>query len=86
MNDMINRPAHYTQGKIECLDAIESMMPERSYRDFYRAQIIKYVWRCEEKGYPVADLQKANFYLQKLLKLHQGVDHPAQEDKSSHTV
>jgi hypothetical protein len=24
MNDNVNRPKHYTQGKVECIDAIES--------------------------------------------------------------
>ena len=84
MNDMINRPAHYTQGKVECLDALQSMMSEASYKDFLRAQVIKYVWRCEDKGNSEIDLKKAGFYLNRLLQLQQTVDNSAKENKSSY--
>jgi len=41
--DEIDKPKHYTQGKVECLDAIDSMLEESSRIDFYRTQIIKYI-------------------------------------------
>ena len=54
MND-ISRPKHYTQGNVECLDAIDSMLEESSRIDFYRTQIVKYMWRSRDKGAPLKD-------------------------------
>ena len=84
MNDIVNKPAHYTQGKVECLESLQSMMSEQSFRDFLRAQVIKYVWRSEDKGNSEIDLRKAGFYLNRLLQLQQTVDNPTKEYKSSH--
>ena len=46
MNE-ITKPPHYTQGPIECLDVIDSMLTgDRSDGgavDFYRAQVVKYL-------------------------------------------
>ena len=70
MNE-ITKPKHYTQGPIECLDAIESMLTgDRSDGavDFYRAQVVKYLWRMPHKGSPLVDARKADFYLHRLIK------------------
>ena len=67
MND-ISKPKHYTQGSVECLDAIDSMLDESSRIDFYRSQIIKYMWRQRDKGAPLKDAQKARFYLERLIE------------------
>lgn len=50
----INKPKHYTQGSIECIDAIDAMLEEcgSSKVDFYRSQIVKYIWRMPHKGNP----------------------------------
>ena len=53
--DDITKPKHYTQGKVECLDAIDSMLEESSRIDFYRTQIVKYMWRSRDKGAPLKD-------------------------------
>ena len=36
--------------------------------DFYRSQIIKYMWRLRDKGAPLKDAQKARFYLERLIQ------------------
>ena len=66
--DEIDKPKHYTQGKVECLDAIDSMLEESSRIDFYRTQIIKYMWRLCDKGSPLKDAKKAKFYLERLIE------------------
>jgi len=66
--DEIDKPKHYTQGKVECLDAIDSMLEESSRIDFYRSQIVKYMWRLRDKGDPLKDAQKAKFYLGRLIE------------------
>jgi len=67
MKDNIN-PSHYRQGKVECIDALEAATVNKSGLDAVcTANIIKYLWRCEEKG-GVEDLKKAQWYLQKMIE------------------
>ena len=71
MNE-ITKPSHYTQGPIECLDAIDYMLTGDGAVDFYRAQVVKYLWRMPHKGDPLMDAKKADFYLHRLIsKLEQ---------------
>lgn len=66
--DPVNHPSHYTSGGIECIEAIKaSMMPE-AYRGFLKGNVMKYLWRYENKGKPVEDLKKAQTYLTWLIK------------------
>lgn len=62
------RPAHYCNGSIECIDAIESAVGEYGFRAFLVSQVIKYVWRYKLKGKPLQDLEKASFYLNRLIE------------------
>ena len=74
MNE-ITKPSHYTQGPIECKDAIYSMLTgdgSGGAVNFYRAQVVKYLWRIPHKGSPLVDAKKADFYLHRLIsKLEQ---------------
>jgi hypothetical protein len=67
--DDVNKPKHYTQGSIECIDAIDAMLEESgsSRADFYRTQIIKYIWRMPYKGSPRKDAKKARYYVERLI-------------------
>ncbi len=67
--DDVNKPKHYTQGSIECIDAIDAMLEESgsSRADFYRTQIIKYIWRMPYKGSPRKDAKKALYYVERLI-------------------
>lgn len=70
-SDIVNHPKHYTQGKIECIDAIESAVSELSGLDAVcTANVIKYVWRWKHKN-GVIDLRKAQWYLEKLINLQE---------------
>ena len=66
--DEITKPKHYTQGSVECLDAIDSMLEESSRIDFYRTQIVKYMWRLRDKGDPLKDDKETEFYLCRLIE------------------
>ena len=66
--DEITKPKHYTQGTVECLDALDSMLEESSRIDFYRSQIVKYMWWLRDKGDPLKDAKKAQFYLGRLIE------------------
>lgn len=59
--DNINHPAHYTSGEIECIDAIREALGD-NFIDYCRGNIIKYTWRCKNKGALVDDLKKARAY------------------------
>lgn len=66
MKDNIN-PTHYTQGKIEAIDAIESAtMNKKGLDAVCTANVIKYLWRCENKG-GLEDMKKAKWYLERMI-------------------
>ena len=65
---MVNAPAHYTSGKVECIDAIESMLSKDEFIGFLRGNILKYQWRYKIKN-GVEDLKKAQWYFDKLKEL-----------------
>lgn len=61
--DPVTKAAHYNQGGIECLAAMEASMTPDEFLGFLKGSIIKYVWRWREKGKGAEDLGKAQFYL-----------------------
>lgn len=66
--DTINQPSHYTQGKVECIDAIESATVGKSgIEAVCVGNVIKYLWRYEQKG-GKESVEKAKWYLSKLLE------------------
>ena len=69
MNDKINHPSHYTSGKVECIDAIESATAGlQGIGAVCTANAIKYLWRWKKKN-GVEDLQKAQWYISKLIEV-----------------
>ena len=66
--DTVNSPSHYNTGSIECIEAIEESMTPEAYRGYLKGNCMKYLWRYDYKGKPVEDLEKAQWYLAKLLK------------------
>lgn len=50
MTSKVEHPDHYTQGRIECIDAIRSALTAEEFRGFCKGSIIKYVWRERYKG------------------------------------
>ena len=49
-HDNVNSPAHYTQGGIECIDAIRASMSADEFAGFLKGNAIKYLWRYRHKG------------------------------------
>lgn len=62
MSDAIYHPAHYTQGGVECIDAIRASMSKEGFAGYCKGNAIKYIWRYREKG-GLEDLAKAQVYL-----------------------
>ena len=67
MSDTVNKPAHYNQGSIECIDAMQIVLTPEEYRGFLKGNAIKYLWREENKG-GIEDLRKAKWYLDRLIE------------------
>lgn len=65
--DMVNHPQHYTQGGIECIDALKAAtVGKRGIEAVCVANVIKYLWRYEEKN-GIEDVRKAKWYIERLL-------------------
>ena len=68
MADMVNHPSHYTQGGIECIDALEAATINlKGIEAVCTANAIKYLWRWKEKG-GIEDLEKSKWYIGRLIK------------------
>ena len=64
----VNHPKHYTQGCIECIDALKAAtVGKNGIEAVCVANIIKYLWRYEEKN-GVEDCLKARWYLDRLIE------------------
>lgn len=67
--DVVNHPSHYTNGKVECIDAIESAtVGKTGIEAVCAANVIKYLWRYEDKN-GLEDIKKAQWYLNKLIEV-----------------
>ena len=71
-NDMVNHPSHYTQGGIECIDAITAAtVGKTGIEAVCVANVVKYLWRYEEKN-GLEDVKKARWYLERLINELEG--------------
>ena len=62
--DMVNRPPHYTQGGIECIDAMIAAFGKEAVANFCMCNAFKYIWRSKHKN-GNEDIEKAKWYLNK---------------------
>ena len=60
MHDPVNFPQHYTghPSGVECIEITEHM-------GFCLGNAMKYIWRADEKGNAIQDLEKAVWYIQR---------------------
>lgn len=66
--EKVNHPSHYNQGQIEVIDYIEDIgMGE----DFCAGNAIKYISRYKYKQKPLEDLQKAKWYVERLISYYE---------------
>lgn len=70
-SDPVN-PQHYKNGEVECIEAIKSaVVGKDGFAGYLVGNLIKYVWRYENKN-KVEDLNKASWYLNKLIEHENG--------------
>lgn len=67
MNDKVNSPEHYTQGDVECIDAIKASLGNEDFASYCKGNVMKYIWRYRHKD-GVQDLEKALVYLTWMIK------------------
>lgn len=66
--DVVNHPSHYTDGGVECIEALEAQLTHEEYRGYLKGCIAKYIWRERHKG-QLESLKKAQWYLNRLIEL-----------------
>ena len=66
MTDNVNSPPHYNKSGIECIDAIRAAT-DSGFEYYLQGNIMKYIWRYQYKD-GVQDLEKAQWYLNELIK------------------
>lgn len=72
MTDNVNHPSHYTQGGVECIDAITAATVNKTgIEAVCTANVIKYLWRYEGKN-GLEDVKKAQWYLNWLIAEMEG--------------
>lgn len=69
VKDMVNHPDHYTHGNIETIDYIKDCMSEDEFYGFCIGNCLKYISRAKYKGNCKQDLEKADFYLKKIIEI-----------------
>lgn len=64
-DQMVDHPPHYTQGGIECIQAIRAALTADEYRGYLKGAIIKYAWRERHKN-RLQDVRKLGWYAAEL--------------------
>ncbi len=67
-NDNVNHPKHYTQGNIECIEAMEAAYGTEAVINFCKCNAFKYQWRFGEKN-GEEDIKKCQWYQNKMIEL-----------------
>lgn len=65
----VANPSHYTSGDIECIDAIRASMTDEGFIQYLRGNVMKYIWRYDKKGFAKKDLEKAVWYITKIISM-----------------
>jgi hypothetical protein len=65
--DMVEKPAHYNTGGIECIEYLKDNMSWEGYTGYLEGNCKKYMHRWRYKTKPLEDLKKARWYLDRLI-------------------
>ena len=61
-SDVVNSPAHYKDGDIECIDAMVAAFGIEAVKVYAKLNAFKYLWRDGKKDHAEEDLRKASWY------------------------
>ena len=70
--DMVNHPEHYMKGGMETIEYLKAKSTPHGFQTYLRLNAMKYLSRAEEKENLVQDLEKALWYLNRLIKEMKG--------------
>lgn len=70
--DNVNNPDHYNTGSIECIEYLKDNMSYEAYLGYLEGNCKKYLHRWRYKKKPVEDLNKARWYLDRLIEELEG--------------
>lgn len=67
--DPVNSPPHYTiRDGVECIEYIKQVLTLEQFKGYCHGNVIKYQHRHGYKGNPIEDMEKAEWYLEKMLE------------------
>lgn len=69
--DEVKNPKHYTQGDIQCIDAMIAAYGKEAVMYFCQCNAFKYQWRFKDKN-GIQDIEKAQWYQNKYIELSNG--------------
>ena len=67
--EMVNHPAHYNKGTMECIDAMVGAFGKEEVAIFSKISAFKYLWRLGHKDDEAQEVGKIKWYLDKYLEL-----------------
>ena len=70
--DMVNHPEHYMKGGMETIEYLKAKSTPHGFQTYLRLNTMKYLSRAEEKENTLQDLEKALWYLNRLIKEMKG--------------
>lgn len=67
--DMVSHPSHYTTRSMEAIEIIETAIEDQNdpVIAYLMSNVIKYLLRFQHKGAPKQDLEKARWYLERMI-------------------
>ena len=63
----VESPEHYNKHGIETIDQIKASMSQPEFEGYLKGNILKYLSRFRDKGEPMKELRKAEWYMQRLI-------------------
>ena len=70
MIDLVNKPPHYNKGGVEAIDYIKQQLG-KGFPAYLEGSAIKYIHRYKYKDQNIQDLQKAKWYIEKLIEYYE---------------
>ncbi len=68
LEDEVNSPQHYQQGNLETIEVIKGMLTQEEFLAYCAGSVTKYVSRYRYKETPSKDLDKAVWFLNRLIQ------------------
>lgn len=71
--DLVNSPPHYTTGQYEVIDILQDKLSKEEFKGFLKGNVLKYLFRSDKKGNEQQDIEKAQWYLNRLINKKENI-------------